>query len=93
MPYTIDEAAFTAGKNIEAQRPPVKQIPHLEYPKMLYLHPKDKQRDHRTVLVNSAEEEKKYRDQGWRTTAHVPAGAPVVPDDFEADLGEAKKPK
>lgn len=46
MPYTIDEEKMAAkgkgNQSYDLTKPPVKNIPHLDFPKMMYLWPKDK---------------------------------------------------
>jgi hypothetical protein len=62
MPFTVDIEAMTADpvRNpdkkvlvaMDLAKPPVKQIPHLEFPRVVYMHPKERYRkiEHRNAL-------------------------------------------
>lgn len=46
MPFAIDEAKMNPGSSerivtLDPAKPPVKNIPHLEFPKCVYMHPVD----------------------------------------------------
>jgi len=43
-----------------------------EFPKMLYKHPNDKAQEHTFVTVNTAEEEKQAKSDGYKPEPHVP---------------------
>ena len=43
-----------------------------EYPKMVYLHPEEKNGDHTFVIVHNEEEKKAALKQGYQLDAHVP---------------------
>lgn len=97
MPAIDDEKMndLKAGKSLDIAKPPVKQIPFAEYPKAIYLHPKDKSKDHRSIVVNNKEEEDAARGKGYRLQPHVPVHPePHVADieDFEVDEPKAAKP-
>lgn len=79
-------------KMLDIGNPPKKYVPHEEYPKMLFLHPKDKAKEHLTKIVQNAAERDAAMAEGWRQNPHIPS-APVVtiPSDFEADIPEAKR--
>lgn len=80
MPFAIDQDALDSPslKVLDIQRPPVKMIPHAEFPKMIYLHPKDKTQQHRTRVVDGYPELEAAQKQGWRTAPHIPEAAPDI---------------
>jgi hypothetical protein len=47
MPFAVDDEAMKGapGKNpiisMDPAKPPVRQIPHMEWPRVIYLHPKE----------------------------------------------------
>lgn len=84
MPFQIDEEKMGGLKMMDIANPPVKQIPHAEFPKCVYLHPKDKTREHKVKIVQDASELEAAKKQGYRVKPHVPE-APPAPDanDFE----------
>lgn len=86
MPFEIDEDAMKEKKTVDIDKIPVKQIPFMEFPKVLYLHPKDKSLEHRSKVVKDAEEQKAALAQGWREKPHIPVVEEAVEDGFEADI-------
>lgn len=63
-----------------------------EYPKMVYLHPVDKTRTHKTKIVNNADEEAAAIAYGYRNDPHVPvakveevAAAPAEHEEYEVN--------
>lgn len=74
MPQAIDEQAFGKLQVLDVNKPPMKQIPHMEFPKMVFKHPgKGHQHEtHKTKIVNNGEELKAALDAGWQTKGHVP---------------------
>ena len=66
MPFTVDVEAMTdrPGKpaivSMDPAKPPVKQIPHMEYPRVVYLHPKEPYKIiiHRNTQHEIVEEER-----------------------------------
>lgn len=86
MPHVIDEEKLNdpSTTTLDIAHPPLKQVPHAEYPKMVYLHPKDKAKEHKHRIVESREEEEAAAKKGYRTKPHIP----VVPDEDELDAGE-----
>jgi len=80
MPFAIDQDAMESPnmKVLDINKPPVKSIPHQPYPKMVYLHPVDKTREHRSRVVADAQELEAAMKEGWRIQPHVPVGAPDV---------------
>jgi hypothetical protein len=47
-----------------------------EYPKMLYLHPVDKTKEHKFITVNSCDDESDALKAGYKLEPHVPVPAP-----------------
>lgn len=94
MPYAIDEEKLNSPnmKMLDINNPPLKQIPYQPFPKMVYLHPKDKTKEHKFKVVQDQHELDQALKQGWRTQGHVPV-APVIDDsdEFEADIPEKVK--
>lgn len=93
MPYEIDQEALESPnmKVLDINTPPRKNIAHQAYPKMVYLHPKDKTKEHRTRVVANPEELEAANGVGWRTEPHIPEEAPDAElKDFEYE-GEAVK--
>lgn len=95
MPYAIDQEKLDSPnlKVLDIAQPPMKSIPHIEYPKMVYLHPKDKSKEHRTKVVNSREEEESALASGYRKQAHVPAVPVEAIDETEFDIAPEPKRK
>jgi len=91
MSSIIDEEQMKLkGKGnlpFDINKPPLKQIAHQEYPKMLYRWPKDKtlHPTSKTAIAKDAEEEKALVAKGWRDKPHVQEHPEDVPDGFEAD--------
>ena len=81
MPRAIDEEAFSELKTLDINNPPTKNIPHDSFPKMVYLHPKDKTKQHRPLVVNNETELDAATEQGYQLKPHNP----VVPAE---DLSE-----
>jgi hypothetical protein len=44
MPKEVDVEAMKELKMLDLSKPPMRDIPHMEFPKCIYLHPKDKYR-------------------------------------------------
>lgn len=87
MPRAIDTEALESPnmKVLDINNPPTKNIPHQAYPKMVYLHPKDKTKEHKYKVVHTSEEHETAEKQGYKTKPHIPA-EPVedLSQDFEA---------
>lgn len=95
MPFQIDQEALDSPslKILDINKPPTKNMAHQEYPKMVYLHPKDKTKEHRLKTVSNPEELEAAAQQGWKTSQHIPEA--VVEDlsvDFEAEAPEKRGP-
>lgn len=94
MPYAIDQEALDSPnmKVLDINKPPVKPIPHQLYPKMVYLHPKDKTKEHRTRIVADQEELEAAQKQGWRETPHIPEAEPDAElANFESEFAEVRR--
>lgn len=94
MPFAIDQAMLDdpSTKVLDIGNPPMIQIPYQAFPKALYLHPKDKQREHRIRTVETQAELDAATKQGWRTTPHVPEAPPdAALAEFETDFEVKKK--
>ena len=92
--FVIDQEKLDSPdmKMLDIGNPPKKQVPHLEYPKMLYLHPKDKAKQHQEKIVHNAAERDEAMAEGWRQTPHIPTiSTTTISSDFDADIPEAKR--
>ena len=88
MPRAIDTEALESPNMqiLDLNNPPTKQIAHQSFPKMVYLHPKDKTKEHRSKIVKTAEELESAEKQGYKTTQHIPVVIEEdLSDDFEAE--------
>lgn len=94
MPRVIDQEALDSPnlKILDINNPPTKQVPYEAFPKMVYLHPKDKTKEHRTKVVQTPDELEEHETKGWKKNPHIPV-EPVedLSDEFEADAGEARR--
>lgn len=98
MPFAIDEEALRGDpdkgvsglQQLDMNNPPKKQIPHQPFPKMVYLHPKDKTKAHRTKIVQDSDELDAAKEVGWQEKPHIPI---EKPEDLskEFDTGEPVK--
>jgi len=94
MPQAIDEekmtAKFQANQTFDMHAPPLKNIPHMEFPKMLYLWPKDKTLPptSKTAIAANEKEEKALLKKGYRTQPHVQEFPGDLPEGFEPDLSQ-----
>lgn len=97
MPTEIDQEAMhkktMANQPFDINHPPLKPIPHQEFPKMLYLWPKDKklQPTAKTKIAQTADDEKTLLAKGYRAQPHKQEFEEDVPDGFEADIPKAAK--
>lgn len=96
MPYEInqDKLESPETKTLDLANPPLRQIAFREYPKMLFLHPKDKSKEHLTKIVHSEEEESAAVRQGWRPDGHVPYTneAELYAEEYEIASEERRGP-
>jgi hypothetical protein len=94
MPYEIDQEAVDSPnlKILDINKPPVKSVAYQSFPKMVYLHPKDKSKEHRGKVVQDADELEAALAQGYKLKPHVPV-APVedLSENFEAEIPELRR--
>jgi hypothetical protein len=94
MPYEIDQEALDSPnlKILDINKPPVKSVTYQPFPKMVYLHPKDKSKEHRGKVVQDADELEAALAQGYKLKPHVPV-APVedLSENFEAETPELRR--
>lgn len=93
MPFALDEEKLKDPKTVtmDLGNPPVKSIPVHPFPKCVYLHPKDKSKEHLTKIVHNQAELELAMNQGYRKEPHVPIIESELPDGFEPDVAEAKR--
>lgn len=91
MPYALDQEALESPnmKVLDINKPPVKSIAYEAYPKAVYLHPKDKTKEHRHKTVHNPAELESAQKQGWKTQPHIPV---EIAEDLTVDF-EAEEPK
>jgi hypothetical protein len=95
MPKAIDQEALESPsmKVLDINNPPTKNIAHEQYPKMVYLHPKDKTQEHKFKVVHSTDEHEAAEKQGWKVKPHVPvAVVEDYSDDFEVEGNDEADP-
>jgi len=88
MPYAIDQEALESPsmKVLDINKPPVKSIAHQSFPKMVYLHPKDKTKEHLTKIIHNSDELETAEKQGYKLKPHVPVeAAEDLSEHFEAE--------
>lgn len=88
MAYEIDTDKLNdpSLQILDIGKPPVRQMAHQSYPKMLYLHPKDKSKTHRTTIVHTPDEQSAHEAKGWKTKQHIPVEpAEDLSEHFEAE--------
>lgn len=94
MPKAIDTERLEdpSMKVLDINNPPTKNIAHEAFPKMVYLHPKDKTKDHKFAVVHSADELELHEKQGYKTSPHIPQAVPEDLSDFDtAEYETAEK--
>ena len=86
MPYEVDSSILDSPntKVLDINKPPLRAIPRNEFPRMVYLHPKDKQKEHRTLIVPDKKELESAMKKGYKLQPHIP----VAPADPEIASGE-----
>lgn len=95
MPFQIDQEALDSPnlKILDINKPPTKNIAYEPFPKMVYLHPKDKTKEHRTKVVHSPAELESAEKQGYKTNPHIPEEViEDLSDEFEAEAPEKRGP-
>lgn len=85
MPKAIDTDKLEdpSMKVLDINNPPTKNIAHQAFPKMVYLHPKDKTKEHKFSVVHSADELELHEKQGYKKNPHIPQ---AVPEDFSKEF-------
>lgn len=86
MPNEIDVNELNSKKVLDIAKPPTRNIPFQEYPKCIYLHPKDKTKEHLPKVVNNKQEEEEHLQRGYRLEAHIPVAEYPFPAGFDPDL-------
>lgn len=69
----IDEEKLKDLKILDINNPPTKPLSYQAFPKVVYLHPKDKSQEARPKLVHDEAELKAALARGYRKEVHVPA--------------------
>lgn len=85
MPFAIDEEALNSPSltQLDIAKPPTKSIPYQAYPKLVYLHPKDKTKEHEFLQVNNEDELDAAQKQGYQLKPHIQQTAPRDMSAFE----------
>jgi len=88
MPYEVDSDILDSPntKVLDINKPPMRVIPHLEFPRMVYLHPKDKQKEHRSLIVPDKKELEAAMKKGYKLQPHIPVPPPeneIISGEFE----------
>jgi hypothetical protein len=88
MPYEIDTDKINdpSLQILDIGKPPLRQMAIQHYPKMVYLHPRDKAKSHMTQIVQNEAQLDAATKQGWKLKPHVPIEATVdLSQHFEAE--------
>lgn len=87
MPFAIDEDQMNSPSltMLDIGKPPVKSIEYQAYPKMVYLHPKDKTKEHMTRIVHGTDELASAEAEGWKTKPHIPEAPPIDLSGFHVE--------
>jgi hypothetical protein len=88
MPFEIDTDKLNdpSVQILDIGKPPVRQMAMQHFPKMVYLHPRDKTKVHRTQIVQNEAELDAAEKQGWKKKPHVPvAQVEDLSEHFEAE--------
>jgi len=91
MPNEIDTNELNSKKVLDIAKPPTRNIPFQEYPKCIYLHPKDKTKEHLPKVVKNKQEEDEHLQKGYKLEAHIPVSENPFPAGFEPDLTEEEQ--
>ncbi len=91
MPRAIDNEALESPtmQILDINNPPTKIIPHEAYPKLVYLHPKDKTKENLFKTVNNVGELEEAEKQGYKLKPHIPIPAPQDLSGFDTDTKKA----
>lgn len=93
MPYAVDEEALNNPnlKVLDISKPPMKLIPHAEFPKMVYLHPVDKKKQHKTKIVANLAELESAQAKGYKTNPHIPVEPETEIESGEYEVAETRR--
>ena len=90
MPFAIDEARMQPGSSerivtLDPAKPPVKNIPHMEYPKCVYMHPQEPFTviEHRNTRHEVVEEEIVPTEHLSKTVANADELAQALADGWQ----------
>jgi hypothetical protein len=77
MPREIDQEKIEGSElpTLDINNPPTKNMPYQAYPKVVYLHPKDKTKVHLHKIVKDEHEHEVASKQGYKDKPHVPVAA------------------
>lgn len=94
MPRQINQEKMEGSDmpTLDIGNPPTMDMPHEAYPKIVYLHPKDKTKEHLYKVVRSEDEHDAAAKKGYKDKPHVPV--PVEEDygkDFEVGEYETEE--
>ena len=88
MPYEIDTDKINdpSLQILDIGKPPLRQMAMQHFPKMVYLHPRDKSKSHMTQIVQNEAQLDAAIKQGWKLKPHVPVEvAEDLSKHFEAE--------
>lgn len=93
MARVIDQDALDSPnlKILDINNPPTKDVPYQPFPKMIYLHPKDKTKEHKFHVVHSDEELEAAMKKGYRKQPHIPEAPPEDLKDFDTSEYEVEE--
>lgn len=85
MPREIDQEKIEGSDlpTLDINNPPTKTMPYQAYPKIVYLHPKDKTKQHKHMVVRNDQEHDVAAKKGYKDNPHVPVEAA---EDFSKDF-------
>lgn len=94
MPREIDQEKIEGSDlpTLDINNPPTKNMPYQAYPKIVYLHPKDKTKAHKHMVVTNQDEHDAAAKKGYKDAPHIPTEA--VEDhsvDFETEFEGVEK--
>lgn len=101
MPFEVDTEAMEKAKILDIGKPPLRSIPHMEFPKCIYKHPKDKfktvrVKDERGVVVEEYKEPTTHLTKIVNTKAELDKALkdgwvkePYIPADLPDELYES----
>lgn len=81
MQQTVDTDRLGGLTSLDLSRPPMKEIGLIEYPRMVYKHPKDKTKEHKIRVCETKSELDQALKEGYNLKPHVPQPAAESEDD------------